>query len=145
MGKRDVRRAGEGARTEEEREERQEKREGGRKGEEGEMIEEKKRTERVSQWEGRASKEQGRNCQAHPGFFPWCVLDQPWASASAPRGCSPGPWSARKASSVHLSVPLGPGSPLRSWPDHAGDLAQEAHVTGRVTEAGREKGCGTLG
>lgn len=31
----------------------------------------------------KSSEEQDRNCQADPGFVPWCVLDQPWASASA--------------------------------------------------------------
>lgn len=31
----------------------------------------------------KSSQEQDRNCQADPGSVPWCVLDQPWASASA--------------------------------------------------------------
>lgn len=87
--RRDVRKTGEDSGREEGREEgRGEKRKEGR---EGERVEEKKRTERVSQWGEKASKEQGRNCQARPGFFPFCVLDQPWASASALRGYSPGP------------------------------------------------------
>ena len=120
----------EGRREGERKEEREGGSGGGKKGEgERERVEEKKRAEKVSQWGEKASKEQGRDCQAHIGFFHWCVLDQPWASASAPKGCSSGPWSLWKASSVHLSFLLGAEGPLRSQSRHTGDLAQEAHGT----------------
>lgn len=61
---------------------------GGREaGTEGRRIEEKKKELRkYHTGKKKPVKEQDKNYQACPGSLPWCVLDQPWASASACTG-----------------------------------------------------------
>ena len=108
---------------------RKEGRKEGRRNDREEVLK-RKGTEEVSQGQRNSQWGAGQESSGPSWLLSLLCPGSTLASASAhmdPEAAAQDPWSARKASSEHISFLLGAESPFRSWSGDIRDLAQKTH------------------